>query len=173
MLPFGSVFGEAIKPPSDFEHLHPMEHESVSTWVIENDGSVKISHTAILASSELSTSKSKDIMNATVLLIFTRGDGALAEALEGNWNLKDLYGEMNVDLNEWVRIHASSCYAVCLGSYDEYDDDDNFVGNCFGVLLRRVREEYLVKVGMFFVHHKGNMREEDVPLSTKVDWIVV
>jgi len=131
-------------------------------------------HAAILASSELSTFKSKGTINATILESFTKSDGALAEALKENWSLRDVYGEMSVNLNEWVCMHVSACHAVCLGSYHEYDRDDDHVGwNCFGVLLRKIQKQYLVKAGVFFVHHTGELRKGDMPSSTEVDWIVV
>ncbi|KAF2255483.1 hypothetical protein BU26DRAFT_545097 [Trematosphaeria pertusa] len=144
MLPFTSIQGPVVGPVNG--HGEACSHESIRTWLVTEDGSVKITQAGIVASS---TRPSTVPIPASIMIpgIFSTGM------------------DKNCDLGEWLCTFRADTgcanFAVSL-----YQATRKFH---VGILLKVVEANKLVKIGTF-VTHERKMAEVE---SGHVDWIVL
>lgn len=144
MLPFRSIQGHVLSPAHAYAEVQ--SHHSVRTWLICQNGSVKIEQVGILSSS---TTISTTILQASVRVpgLFSTGIGE------------------QCDLHEFIRTFRtdSSCsnFAISL-----YQQTKKFHA---GIILKQIEKNKLVKTGTFVT---DAVKVEEVD-STAVSWIVL
>lgn len=146
LLPFGSAY------PKIYRELrsNPVfsAHPSVSTWIVEATGTVRICEAVIVASANSTTSeKMPSVIFGPVL------GGQIGEIMP----------QENVDLHYWVSHYEPSfCnYAVCLFSAPKAT---------VGILLKELAPGFLVKVGSYLENARN---ERETPIARSVNWLVL
>jgi len=176
MLPFQPGYRSGFMLPQLY-HGHPdlLEHDSVASWEIQRDGSVRICNAAIIASPE--TANQEPLQSTLFIPNEQNTSGDLIE----------FDSDVSVELGEWIRTRTYECYAVCTAyahSYVEHADRTSW--ECRGILLEKVRHlpgvvadpsgatpDYFVKIGLFIIVNEGMMQAEHFTPSTKVNWVAL
>lgn len=156
MMPFGKIHGWTSKVYAaiTISSIARIDHESVASWTILENGSVRMSSAGILASSKRVSEDEKPI-EAFVVVAKAVGDEVERQV------------DKQVDLREKLRELAGEeavYYAVTL-SHD--------FGTQYGIILQSARrripmmKRHLVKVGLFKTY-----RTTPMPQTSKVNWSI-
>jgi hypothetical protein len=164
MMPFTKNHGwvSSVYAAITFSQLRKRDHESVATWVIQENAGVRIRQAGILASSEDAPQEDKPIEALVTIMRSEKVEGR-----ERNRKIADT--DPKADLRAKLKELAgkkSVYYAVVLS--------DDF-GQQFGLVLQTAKirlptpgiKRYLCKVGIFWT-----LQMTDPVPSTKVNWVV-
>ncbi|KAL8366068.1 hypothetical protein RB595_004717 [Gaeumannomyces hyphopodioides] len=166
MLPFTVNQGWSSGITGDFEHIKiaPVDHESVRTWELRGDASVKITRAGILASSCASSPTETPGKGLEGIAGWATGADSYVSASSGhNSNIEtttDIVGLLGRIAREDGVLYAVSLYGNCCAQ--------------LGVLLYGLRSHdaaasstrYLIKIGSLIVSNCT------APETSVVDWVV-
>lgn len=160
MLPITKSQGWFCKVTGSYEHTYidRVDHAAVSTWTVNQDGSVTMPSVGIAMSSRDKPTERRVAGSVTCVT----GDGGGVDETGRPEVFTSLQDDVLATLKE-LSHGSRRIYAVAL-----YQD----LGVLHGVLLEKLPglvfgKQYLVKIGSFF------MREVPLPSCTKVDWKVL
>ena len=167
LLPFGGAASWtasiSLEPtPVYFRESKP--HDALSTWLVQPNGSVRISSASILVSSLESASP------------WAMGNGPHDVRLLDMQNVAKAKGQSTsfyptTNLLDWIRTRPFTCYAVCLARHK--DTGAKYpIYRFVGVLLRELRFGVLIKCGVFETLWFDNL-DDIFPISSEVNWVVI
>lgn len=170
-LPFTKSGTRMIPVPS--RDLSTLPSSAVSSWVIQEDGSVKVDRAAFLDFAEFASS-GRSFENMVDLMwvpdLAEGGKGKVKSLRDVQLNLKTGKEEIRDWLKAFSAFDATPTFAVCLQE-DTFTDDNN-PGVQVGLLLKQVAKQgdtaILVKIGFY---NTRSLRVRDVE-TRSVDWLI-